>query len=524
MSRVIGIDLGTTNSCVAVLEDGQPVVIPNTGGYKTTPSIFAVTEDGKRLVGHLAKRQAITNAASTVFAAKRLIGRAFDSEEVGRARSHLPYKIVAGPNNDTRVEIAGRVYTLPEISGIVLREMKRVAEEYLGESVQQAVITVPAYFNDAQRQTTRDAGRIAGLEVLRIINEPTAAALAYGFGRDASEKIAVYDLGGGTFDISILEMGKGVIEVLSTSGDTYLGGEDFDQRIVEHLIAEFQAKENVYLGEDTMALQRLKDAAEKAKCELSQVQATEINLPFIAADSAENPLHMSVKLTRERLEGLVRDLVERTRGICERALSDAKLGKQHVDQVLLVGGQTRMPMVQKFVADFFGRTPHKGVNPDEVVAVGAAIQGAMLMEQQAGPLLVDVTPLSLGIATYGGRFARLIERNTTVPAARREIFTTTRDQQTAVKIRVLQGESDVADENDLLGEFVLSGIRPAPRGEPEVEVTFDIDANGIVSVSARDLETNQKQSIEVNPRGLLSPEELEKLAAEYGGGEVAIKS
>jgi molecular chaperone DnaK len=525
MSRVIGIDLGTTNSCVAILEDGQPVVIPNTGGYKTTPSIFAVTEDGKRLVGHLAKRQSITNATNTVYSAKRLIGRSFDSPEVARARDLLPYKIVQGPNNDTRVEVAGRVYTLPEISGIVLREMKRVAEEYVGDTVQQAVITVPAYFNDGQRQTTRDAGRIAGLEVLRIINEPTAAALSYGFGRSENERIVVYDLGGGTFDVSILEMGKGVIEVLATSGDTHLGGEDFDRRIVEFLLEDFHAKEGVQLGEDTMALQRLKDAAEKAKCDLSQVQSTEVNLPFIAADAEENPLHMSVLLTREKLEELVGDLVDRTRPICERALEDAKLGTQEVDQVLLVGGQTRMPMVQTFVAEFFGKTPHKGVNPDEVVAVGAAIQAAMLGEDQEGPLLVDVTPLSLGIATYGGRFARLIERNTTVPTSRQEIFTTTRDSQTAVKIRVLQGESDTADENDLLGEFVLSGIRPAPKGEPEIEVTFDIDANGIVGVSAKDLETNQEQSIEVNPRGLLSPEELEKLAQEYGDvdEEVAVK-
>jgi molecular chaperone DnaK len=527
MSRVIGIDLGTTNSCVAILEDGQPVVIPNTGGYKTTPSIFAVTEDGKRLVGHLAKRQAITNAENTVYAAKRLIGRPFESPEVRRAKDLLPYKLVPGPNNDTRVEIAGRVYTIPEISGVILREMKRVAEEYLGETVQQAVITVPAYFNDAQRQTTRDAGRIAGLEVMRIINEPTAAALAYGFGRERSEKIAVYDLGGGTFDISILEMGKGVIEVLATAGDTYLGGEDFDRRIVEWLLEDFNAKTGVQLGRDTMALQRLKDAAEKAKCDLSQVQSTEINLPFIASDAQENPLHMSVVLTRKKLEELIRDLVERTKSICERALEDARLRREQIDQVLLVGGQTRTPLVQQFVAELFGKTPHKGVNPDEVVAVGAAIQAAMLAEEQEGPLLVDVTPLSLGIATYGGRFAKIIERNTTVPTARQEIFTTTRDRQTAVKIRVLQGESDMADDTDLLGEFVLSGIRPAPKGEPEIEVTFDIDANGIVSVTARDLETNQAQAIEVNPRGLLTPDELEKLAREYGeqsGYDVAVKA
>ncbi len=524
MSRVIGIDLGTTNSCVAVLEDGQPVVVPNTGGYKTTPSIFAVTEEGKRLVGHLAKRQAVTNAKHTVYAAKRLIGRSFDSPEVQRSKELLPYELVEGPNGDARVQVAGRVYTISEISGIVLREMKRVDEEYLGETVQQAVITVPAYFNDAQRQTTRDAGRVAGLEVLRILNEPTAAALAYGFGREAQEHVAIYDLGGGTFDISILQMGPGVIEVLSTSGDTHLGGEDFDMHLVAHLMGLFQEKEGVDLRGDTMALQRLKDAAEKAKCDLSQVTSTEINLPFIAADSDDQALHMSILFEREKLEELVCELIERTRTICEKALQDAKLTTDQIDQILLVGGQTRMPLVQKLVAEFFNKVPQKGVNPDEVVAVGAAIQASMLAEDQEGPLLIDVTPLSLGIATYGGHFATLIERNTTVPTERKEIFTTTRESQTAVKIRVLQGESEHAEENDLLGEFLLSGIRPAPKGEPEVEVTFDIDSNGIVSVSARDTLTNQAQSIQVNPRGTLTPEELEKLAGEYAGDqEVAVK-
>ncbi|MCP4003880.1 MAG: molecular chaperone DnaK [bacterium] len=524
MSNVIGIDLGTTNSCVAILEDGQPVVIPNTGGYKTTPSVFAVTEEGKRLVGHLAKRQAITNAENTVYAAKRLIGRSFDSEEVQRLQALLPYELAQGPNNDTRVQVAGRVYTIPEISGIVLREMKRVAEEYLATTVQDAVVTVPAYFNDAQRQTTRDAGRIAGLELLRIINEPTAAALAYGFGRSETENIAIYDLGGGTFDISILQMGKGVIEVLSTSGDTLLGGEDFDMHIVEFLLQDFEAKEGLDLRKDTMALQRLKDAAEKSKCDLSQVTQTEINLPFIAADAQENALHMSVVITREKLEELVGDLVMRTQAICETALADAKLSKDDINQILLVGGQTRMPMVQKFVAELFGKVPHKGVNPDEVVGIGAAIQAAMLADDQEGPLLIDVTPLSLGIAAYGGHFAKLIERNTTVPTSRKEIFTTTRDNQSAVQIRVLQGESERAAENDLLGEFVLSGIRPAPKGEPEVEVTFDIDANGIVSVSAKDMQTNQEQSIQVNPRGTLSPDELDRLADEYDDSEeIAIK-
>jgi molecular chaperone DnaK len=509
---------------VAILEEGQPVVIPNTGGYKTTPSIFAVTEEGKRLVGHLAKRQAVTNAKNTVYAAKRLIGRSYDSPEVAAFRALLPYELAEGPNNDVRVRVAGRVYTIPEISGIVLREMKRVAEEYLGDTVQQAVITVPAYFNDAQRQTTRDAGRIAGLELLRIINEPTAAALAYGFGRDKTEVVAVYDLGGGTFDVSILQMGKGVIEVLATNGDTQLGGEDFDRRIVQFLLSSFKEKEGMDLGADTMALQRLKDAAEKAKCDLSQVATSEINLPFIAADAEENALHMSVVLTREKLEELTSELVERTRGIVQRALDDANITAQQIDQVLLVGGQTRMPLVQRFVAQLFGKTPHKGVNPDEVVAVGAAIQAAMLSEEKEGPLLVDVTPLSLGIATFGGHFARLIDRNTTVPTSRQEIFTTTRDNQTAVKIRVLQGESERADENDLLGEFVLAGIPLGPKGGPEIEVTFDIDANGIVSVSARDLATGRAQSIQVNPRGTLSPDEIERLARQYDqANEVAVK-
>jgi molecular chaperone DnaK len=523
MSRVIGIDLGTTNSCVAILEDGQPVVIPNTGGYKTTPSIFAVTEDGKRLVGHLAKRQAITNPKHTVHAVKRLIGRDFDAPEVQRVKERLPYELVPGPNNDTRVQVAGRVYTAPEISAIVLREMKRVVEEYLGESVQQACLTVPAYFNDGQRQTTRDAGKIAGLDILRIINEPTAAALAYGYGRVETETIVVYDLGGGTFDVSILQMGDGVIEVLATSGDTFLGGEDFDTSLMEYLLDLFEEKEGISLRGDMMARQRLRDAAEKAKCDLSQVGSTEINLPFIAADASGNALHLSTLLQREKLEELTGELVERTRAICERALEDAKVSVDNVDHVILVGGQTRMPLVQAFVGEFFGKAPHKGVNPDEVVAVGAAIQASMLGEDTQGPLLVDVTPLSLGIATYGGQCARMIERNTTVPCSRREIFTTTRENQSTVKIRVLQGESDTAAENDLLGEFALTGIRPAPVGEPEIEVTFDIDANGIVSVSAKDLATNEKQSIQVNPRGTLTNDELEKIAGEFDSDEVAVR-
>ena len=525
MSRVIGIDLGTTNSCVAILEEGQPVVIPNTGGYKTTPSIFAVTEEGKRLVGHLAKRQAVTNAKNTVYAAKRLIGRSFDSPEVASFKALLPYELAEGPNNDVRVRVAGRVYTIPEISGIVLREMKRVAEEYLGDTVQQAVITVPAYFNDAQRQTTRDAGRIAGLELLRIINEPTAAALAYGFGRDKTE------IGRG------LRSRRRHVRRLDPADGQGRDRGARDQRrhaarrrglrpphrAVPARDRSRRRRASTSRG-DTMALQRLKDAAEKAKCDLSQVASTEINLPFIAADAEENALHMSVVLTREKLEELTGELVERTRGIVQRAFDDAKITAAQLDQVLLVGGQTRMPLVQRFVAQLFGKTPHKGVNPDEVVAVGAAIQAAMLSEEKEGPLLVDVTPLSLGIATFGGHFARLIDRNTTVPTSRQEIFTTTRDNQTAVKIRVLQGESERADDNDLLGEFVLAGIPPGPKGGPEIEVTFDIDANGIVSVSARDLATGRAQSIQVNPRGTLSPEEIERLARQYDqGNEVAVK-
>jgi molecular chaperone DnaK len=522
MSRVIGIDLGTTNSCVAVMENGQPTVIPNSGGYKTTPSMFAITQDGKRLVGHLAKRQAITNSKHTVFAAKRLIGRRFDSEEVQKSLQLSPYTIVAGPNEDARIEIAGKTFTCPEISAFILREMRRVAEEYLGEPVQEAVITVPAYFNDAQRQCTKDAGRIAGLEVLRIINEPTAAALAYGFNRSSEEKIAVYDLGGGTFDISILEISDGVIEVLATGGNTFLGGEDFDRRIVTHLIESFEASEGIDLRRDAMALQRLKDAAEKAKCDLSARETVEVNLPFIASDD-NGPRHLSIELTRETLEGLVHDIVSETLKTVEACVNDAGLSPQTIDQVILVGGQSRMPMVQQAVADFFGKRPHKGVNPDEVVAVGAAIQAENLVSEDQNLLLLDVTPLSLGIATFGGHFAKLIERNTTVPVCKSHVFTTTRDNQSAVKIRVLQGESDTAVENDLLGEFVLGGIRPARKGEPEIEVSFDIDANGIVSVSARDTATGKEQSITVNATGTLSEEEIQQIIEEQELYEVQLK-
>jgi molecular chaperone DnaK len=522
MSRVIGIDLGTSNSCVAVVDNSQPAVIPNTGGYKTTPSMFAISQDGKRLVGHLAKRQAITNSKDTVYAAKRLIGRRFDSAEVQRSIDLCPYEIVRGPNDDPRVKAGGKTFTCPEISAIILREMKRVAEEYLGEPVQDAVITVPAYFNDTQRQSTKDAGKIAGLEVLRIINEPTAAALAYGMGRSGEEKIAVYDLGGGTFDISILEMSDGVLEVLSTAGNTFLGGEDFDRRIVSHLVKWFEETEGIDLSSDTMALQRLKDAAEKAKCDLSIRENTEINLPFIASDS-QGPRHLNYELDRGTLERLVDDIVNGTLKSVEQCVQDAGLSATDIDQVVLVGGQTRMPHVQNAVAEYFGKRPHKGVNPDEVVALGAAIQGSSLMEEDHNVLLLDVTPLSLGIGTYGGHFARLIERNTTVPVSKAHIFTTTRDDQSAVKIRVLQGESDLAIENDLLGEFVLSGIRSAPKGDPEIEVCFDIDANGIVSAAARDLSTGKEQSITVNATGTLSDDEISQIIEENELYEVQLK-
>ncbi|MFT5442924.1 MAG: molecular chaperone DnaK [Myxococcota bacterium] len=522
MGRVIGIDLGTTNSCVSVVDNGQPTVVPNTGGYKTTPSMFAISQDGKRLVGHLAKRQAITNSKDTVFASKRLIGRRFDSAEVQRSIDLCPYEITRGPNDDPRIKIGNKTFTCPEIAGIILREMKRVAEEYLGEPVQEAVITVPAYFNDTQRQSTKDAGKIAGLEVLRIINEPTAAALAYGMGRQEDEKIAVYDLGGGTFDISILEMSDGVVEVLSTAGNTFLGGEDFDRRIVAHLVEWFQQNEGIDLRSDTMALQRLKDAAEKAKCDLSIRESTEINLPFIASD-AQGPRHLNYELDRATLEGLVDDIVRGTLKSVEQCVQDAGLGATDIDQIVLVGGQTRMPLVQNAVAEFFGKRPHKGVNPDEVVALGAAIQASSLVEVEDNVLLLDVTPLSLGIGTFGGHFARLIDRNTTVPVSKAHIFTTTRDDQSAVKIRVLQGESDIALENDLLGEFVLSGIRPASKGEPEIEVSFDIDSNGIVSASARDMATGKEQSITVNATGTLSDDEISQIIEENELYEVELK-
>jgi molecular chaperone DnaK len=507
MGRVIGIDLGTTNSCVAVVDGGKPVVIPNTGGYKTSPSMFAISQDGKRLVGHLAKRQAITNARNTVYAAKRLIGRRFETPEMKKAMELFPYDIVEGPNGDARIVIAEKMFSCSEISGIILREMKRVAEEYLGEPVSEAVITVPAYFNDTQRQCTKDSGKIAGLEVLRIINEPTAAALAYGLGSQTQERIAVYDLGGGTFDISILELADGVVEVLATAGNTFLGGEDFDRRIVDHILEEFQAREGLDLTDDLMALQRLKDAAEKAKCDLSSLQVTEINLPFIAND-ANGARHLNMEITREKLESLVSDIVNQTVKCVEQCVNDAGLTPDAVDHVVLVGGQTRTPLVQQAVSEFFGKPPNRGVNPDEVVATGAAIQGNLLVSDNRDLLLLDVTPLSLGIATL------------TVPVRKSHVFTTTRDEQTAVKIRVLQGESDHADDNHLLGEFVLSDIPLAPKGTPEVDVAFDIDANGIVNVSARDLASGKEQSITVNTTGTLSEEEIQQIISENAGFEL----
>jgi len=518
MGRVIGIDLGTTNSCVAVMDGGKPVVIPNTGGYKTSPSMFAISQDGKRLVGHLAKRQAITNARNTVFASKRLIGRRFDAPELQKAIELCPYEIVEGANGDARIVLGDKAFSCSEISGIILREMKRIAEEFLGEPVTEAVVTVPAYFNDTQRQCTKDAGKIAGLEVLRIINEPTAAALVYGLGATGEQKIAVYDLGGGTFDISILELADGVIEVLATAGNTFLGGEDFDRRIVEHVLDEYHKTEGLDLRNDLMALQRLKDAAEKAKCDLSSLTSTEINLPFIA-NGASGARHLNMEITRETLDDLVADIVDQTMKSVAQCVADAGLEPGQIDHVVLVGGQTRTPLVQKAVTAFFGKPPNRGVNPDEVVALGAAVQGGLLVSRDRDMLLLDVTPLALGIATFDGHFATLIERNTTVPVCKAHTFTTTRDNQRAVKIRVLQGVSQRADENHLLGEFALNEIAPARRGEPEIDVSFDIDANGIVNVSARDRATGREQSITVNTTGTLSEEELQQILAQNQSAE-----
>jgi len=510
MAKVIGIDLGTTNSCVAVMEGNTPKVLENAEGMRTTPSIVAFTDEGERLVGQPAKRQAVTNPERTIFAVKRLIGRRYDDPMVEKDKKLVPYKISRASNGDAWVEIEGKTYSPSQISAFVLQKMKETAEAYLGSKVEQAVITVPAYFNDAQRQATKDAGKIAGLEVLRIINEPTAAALAYGLDKQKTGTIAVYDLGGGTFDISILEIGDGVFEVKSTNGDTFLGGEDFDMRLVNYLADEFQKEQGIDLRRDKLALQRLKEAAEKAKIELSSTTQTEINLPFITAD-ASGPKHLTMKLTRAKFEALVDDLVQKTIEPCKQALKDAGLSAAEINEVVLVGGMTRMPKVQEVVKQLFGKEPHKGVNPDEVVAVGAAIQAGVLQGDVKDVLLLDVTPLSLGIETLGGVFTRLIDRNTTIPTKKSQVFSTAEDGQTAVTIRVFQGEREMAADNKMLGQFDLVGIPPAPRGVPQVEVTFDIDANGIVNVSAKDKGTGKEQQIRIQASGGLSEGDIQKM-------------
>lgn len=510
MGKIIGIDLGTTNSCVAIMEGGDPTVIANQEGNRTTPSIVAITESGERLVGQVAKRQAITNSENTVYAVKRLIGRKYSSREIQADVKISAYKITEAQNGDAQVTVRSKNYSPAEISAMILTKMKQTAEDYLGEKVTDAVITVPAYFNDSQRQATKDAGKIAGLNVLRIINEPTAAALAYGLDKKKDEKVAVFDLGGGTFDISILELGEGVFEVKSTNGDTHLGGEDFDQRVMDYLVSEFKKDQGIDLRTDKMALQRLKEAAEKAKMELSTTMETDINLPFVTAD-ASGPKHMNIKLSRAKLESLVEDLVDKVIGPCQTAIKDAGMSTKDIDEVILVGGMTRMPRVQQKVKEIFGKEPHKGVNPDEVVAVGAAIQGGVLAGDVKDVLLLDVTPLSLGIETLGGVMTRLIEKNTTIPSKKSQIFSTAADNQPAVSIHVLQGERQMAADNRTLGRFELVGIPPAPRGIPQVEVAFDIDANGIVHVNAKDLGTGKEQSIKITASSGLSESEIEKL-------------
>jgi len=509
MGKIIGIDLGTTNSCVAVMEAGQPTVIANQEGARTTPSVVAFTKGGERLVGQVAKRQAITNPENTVFSIKRFMGRRYD--EVSEEMKMVPYKVIRGDNGDARVDISGKKYSPPEISAMILTKLKEAAESYLGEKVTQAVITVPAYFNDAQRQATKDAGRIAGLEVMRIINEPTAAALAYGLDKKKNETIAVYDFGGGTFDISILEVGDGVVEVKSTNGDTHLGGDNIDQRVIDWIVAEFKKENGIDLSRDQMALQRLKEAAEKTKMELSTLLESDINLPFITAD-ASGPKHLQMKLTRARFEQMVEDIVQRSVGPCKQAMQDAAVTPSQINEVVLVGGQTRMPRIQAIVRDLFNREPHKGVNPDEVVAVGAAVQGGVLGGEVKDVLLLDVTPLSLGIETMGGVFTKLIERNTTIPTRKSEVFSTASDNQPSVEIKVSQGERAMARDNRLLGVFQLGNIPPAPRGLPQIEVTFDIDANGILNVTAKDRGTNNEQKITITSSSGLSKDEVEKMA------------